>query len=312
MRSTVLAILIIGIASGGALGNSEQDAKQEPSPQDAQTQREVQRARFLANLPPGFQVPPESDLVGIRLLEYYGAVFVARGGATPPPVLIFADEDAVANWQASLMAGKTTINKTMVELQSVALAAFTAARAEAQASKLDITPRGADAAKRDYQDTVRLWKSRVNSGLDHWVAAGWLRDDVARHIRHLPAAEQVSEILHLEGRGLFFGGNFSRTILSSISPPGASQHISMLALDINEYEDATVRAILAKHGWYQTVLLDTPHFTYLGVSESELPALGLHKVILVRREYWIPDLEIPIDKLLGGPTRGTPTGRRNN
>jgi hypothetical protein len=312
MRSAIAAFLFCFVASTIAFGAFDQAGAQNSSAPNSLARQEEVRARFLANLPPGFQVPPETDAMATRFLAFYGAVFVARGGAVPPPVLVFADEDAVAKWQATLTADKTTINKTVVELQSVALAAFLTARTEAQAAKLDITPRGADPAKRNYLDTIKWWESRVEPGLDHWVAAGRLTAKESRRIKDLSLAEQVPEIFHLEDRGLFFGGSFSRTILSSVAPPGASQHILMLALDINEHENAAVRAILAKHGWYQTVLLDTPHFTFLGVSEQELPSLGLRKVNLAGRNYWIPGLGISVDKLLDRRARVSPTAGRNN
>jgi hypothetical protein len=302
MRSTLVAALLFGITA----------AAQNPTAQDALTEQEAGKARFLASLPRGFQVPPDSDAVATRLLAYYGAVLVARGGATPPPVIMFADEDAVTNWQVSQMTATTMVNKAGVELQSVALGAFVAARADAQAAKLDITPQGADASKRDYQDTVKLWKSRVEPGLAHWLASGRISASEVRRIKNLSSAEQVPEIFRLEERGLFFGGNFTRTILSSVSPPGASQHLSMLAIDVNEHENATVRRILAEHGWYQTVLLDTPHFTYLGASEQELPALGLRKVNVAGRSYWIPDLGISVNKLLERKPQAVPSPGRTN
>jgi hypothetical protein len=311
MRGLVVAILLVGIVVGTANGNFAESGRQNSTTQNTRSQHETGKARFLASLPPGFQVPPESDVVGTRLLAFYGAVFVARGGAVPPPVLAFADEDAVTKWQVSLTTDKTNIKGSTVELQSVALSAFVAARTEAQAAKLDITPRGTDPAKRNYLETIKWWESRVEPGLNHWVAAGRLPVKESRRIKDLSLAEQVPEILRLEERGLFFGGSFSRTILSSVAPPGASQHISMLATDINEYDSATVRAILAKHGWYQTVLLDTPHFTFLGVSEAELPSLGLRKVNLAGQDYWIPDLGISVDKLLDRRPRTVPTGGNN-
>jgi hypothetical protein len=312
MRSPVVATLLVAIAIGGANGSIAPIGKQNSTTRGAQTQLETGKERFLASLPPGFQVPPEGDAIGMRLLAYYGAVLVARGGAVLPPVLVFADEDAVSKWQATLTTGKTAINKTVVELQSVALAAFVAARADAEAAKLDITPRGADPAKRNYIDTIKWWESRVEPGLDHWVASGRLAAKESRRIKDLSLAEQVPEILRLEEHSLFFGGSFSRTILSSVAPPGASQHISMLAVDISEHENAAVRTILAKHGWYQTVPLDTPHFTYLGVSEQELASLGLHKVNIAGRNYWIPDLGISVEKLLDRRARAAPTAGRNN
>jgi hypothetical protein len=33
-----------------------------------------------------------------------------------------------------------------------------------------------------------------------------------------------------------------------------------------------------------------PHFTYLGVKESELPALGLKPVTIGSQKFWIPNV----------------------
>ena len=65
----------------------------------------------------------------------------------------------------------------------------------------------------------------------------------------------------------------------------------MLALDVTEFENPNVRAVLARHGWFQTVVSDLPHFTYLGVDETELPSLGLKRVVSDGRPFWIPDLD---------------------
>jgi hypothetical protein len=64
----------------------------------------------------------------------------------------------------------------------------------------------------------------------------------------------------------------------------------MLAFDVKEHEDPRVRALLAKHKWFQTVVSDLPHFTYLGVEETELPGLGLKKVTEGGRTFWVPDI----------------------
>jgi hypothetical protein len=65
----------------------------------------------------------------------------------------------------------------------------------------------------------------------------------------------------------------------------------MLALDVEQYSNASVRKILADHGWFQTVKSDMPHFTYLGVKESELPSLGLRPVNVDGQKFWIPNVE---------------------
>jgi hypothetical protein len=63
----------------------------------------------------------------------------------------------------------------------------------------------------------------------------------------------------------------------------------MLALDIREHDHVKIRAALARHGWFQTVVADLAHFTYLGCREEELPTLGLKKVTRGQRVYWVPD-----------------------
>jgi hypothetical protein len=81
-------------------------------------------------------------------------------------------------------------------------------------------------------------------------------------------------------------------VLYSIAAPGTSQHIAMLAFDANEFSDARVRAILAQHGWFQTVLSDLPHFTFLGLTEAELTDRGLKRVEVDGQRFWIPDVGI--------------------
>ena len=88
---------------------------------------------------------------------------------------------------------------------------------------------------------------------------------------------------------MFFSKGFSKSILYSATAPGASQHLSMLAFDANEHGSAAVRQVLAKHGWFQTVAGDAPHFTFLGAAEADLPALGLKRTVQDNRTFWIPD-----------------------
>ena len=89
---------------------------------------------------------------------------------------------------------------------------------------------------------------------------------------------------------MFFSKDLSKTIIYSVAPPGTSQHLSMLALDVGENENPKVREILARHGWYQTVQSDLPHFTFLGVQESDLEKLGLKKVSDGGRLFWLPNI----------------------
>jgi hypothetical protein len=104
----------------------------------------------------------------------------------------------------------------------------------------------------------------------------------------------VEIVLELEcTEELWFGTFFDKSILYSVAAPGASQHLSLLAFDLREYEVDGVRQVLNENGWFRTVPNDLPHFTYLGYRTSELPSCGLKEVV---RDYggplysfWIPD-----------------------
>ena len=237
------------------------------------------------------QICPPHDLVARRVLEEYGAVFMACEAVQPPPVCIFTDEAEVARFQAAAGWAVAEMAGARIELQPAALAALLAARAEARRCGLEITPRdGAEAARRRFDDTLRLWLSRVLPALDHWTAEGRLAPDEAARVRELEPRKQVAAVLELEASGIFFSKDFSKSILRSVAAPGASQHLSMLAFDVAEFSDERVRRILAGHGWFQTVNNDLPHFTFLGLEEDELPARGLKRIETKGQFFWIPDV----------------------
>jgi hypothetical protein len=232
-----------------------------------------------------------ADPCARRLLSEYGAMFVASESVAVPPVCVFRDEQEVSRFQRQAGAGAADFDGVTVELQPAALGALLAAREEARREGLDISPRGgAEAARRDFADTVRLWESRVRPALDYWLGAGRVSAEDAARVRSLPLREQLARVLELESCGCFFSKDFSKSILQSVAAPGASQHLALLAFDVIEFTDARVRAVLARRGWFQTVLSDLPHFTYLGVGEDELPGLGLRRVAHRDQHFWIPDL----------------------
>lgn len=245
-------------------------------------------SEFEKNLPKDFEMP--TDEVGKKMLKEYGAVFVARGGAIPPKTVIFKNEAEVSAFQSSVSKSSERIGSFDLELQTEAINALKNAISEAEKANLSITSRGADSAKRSYSETVDLWASRVTPGLAHWVSKGKLQKAEADRIRSLSPFEQVPEIFELEAQGMFFSKDLSKSIIYSVAPPGTSQHLSMLALDVNEHDNAKIRKILANHGWFQTVQSDLPHFTYLGVKEEELTQLGLKKITDAGRTFWLPDL----------------------
>jgi len=229
------------------------------------------------------------DLVARRLLEEYGAMFVAEGVSLPSSC-IFVSEAEVESFQNEAGWLAESFGGTAVELQPAAMKALLLAREDARSLGLGITPRGGrEAARRGFGDTVRLWRSRLDPALEHWRAEGRLADEEAERVRDLALREQVAAVLELEARGLFFSKDFKKSVLRSVAAPGASQHLAMLAFDAGEFNDSRVRDMLARRGWFQTVLSDLPHFTYLGLEESELPARGLRRVEECDQTFWIPD-----------------------
>ncbi len=243
--------------------------------------------RFLSLLPP--TVNARSD-VEMLLLREYGSVFIARGGATPPPKIVFADQAEVIEFQTIVEIRSAVIGDFELELQAAAMEGLLAAKEEAEIHKLTISPRGEDSARRDYDATVALWASRVEPALDHWVTEGRIELSLADEIRSMTPFRQVPEVLRLEAEGVWFAKDLSKSIIYSVAPPGTSQHLAMLAFDVKEFADPNVREILSRHGWFQTVVSDLPHFTYLGVEESELDGLGLKKVRSGDQVFWVPDI----------------------
>lgn len=266
----------------------EQPSNNKPVETNTNTSKEKVSQGFNGNLPEGFSSPKTS--VETTLLREYGAMFVARSGVILPTKIVFKDEAEVAAFQAKMQVSSETLDGKKLELQTAAMDDLRKAITDAKAQGLSVTPRDVDSARRSYDETVGLWKSRVDPALKHWVGNGKMTQAEADRITSLSPFEQVPEVLKLEEKGIFFAKDLSKSIIYSVAPPGTSQHLSMLALDVKEHEDAQVRSILAKHKWYQTVVSDLPHFTYLGVEESELPSLGLKRITSGGRTFWVPDI----------------------
>ncbi len=246
---------------------------------------------------------PPSDIVARRVLEDYGAMFLANKKVMPPPVCIFTSDAQVTEFQER--AGYTTelIGFDEVELQPEAMKELLKAREEAQKEDLDITPRdGAEAARRSYEDSLQLWDTRFRPALDYWVGQGRLTEAEVASLISLPLHNQIAEVLKLEKSGIYFSKDLSKSILYSIAAPGTSQHIAMLAFDVNEFDNPRVREILGKHGWFQTVLSDLPHFTFLGLKEKDLPKHGLKRAEVDGQTFWIPNV-IPDDNPVNGQPR---------
>ncbi len=232
-----------------------------------------------------------SDSVARRVLEEYGAIFLATRKVTVPPVCIFTSEEQVAKFQDALEYVTENVAGADIELQTAAMDALLEARKDALKEGLDITPRdGSEAARRSYEDSLHLWNTRFLPALDYWLSQGKLTVEQVERLKSMPLRLQIAHVLELEKSGIYFSKDLSKSILYSIAAPGTSQHIAMLALDVNEFDNPRIREILAKHGWFQTVLSDLPHFTYLGLDEKDLPAYGLKSVEADGQTFWIPNV----------------------
>jgi hypothetical protein len=218
-------------------------------------------------------------------------MFIATSKVKAPPVCMFTSESEVLKFQNIATFVSATIGGTSIQLQPAAMEALLAAHQEAIQQGLNITPRGgSEAARRGYNTTLRLWNSRFLPALSYWSSRGRLsREQVAR-LRGSSIHDQVAQVLELEKSGMFFSKDLSKSILYSVAAPGASQHISMLALDVAQFGNTSVRRILAKHGWFQTIKSDLPHFTYLGLEEKDLPSRGLRSVTVGSQLFWVPDV----------------------
>ncbi len=235
--------------------------------------------------------PVSTDRVALHVLQSYGSMFVANQLVRLPQTCILKGEGEVLRFQKQLEKKKFEINGVQITLQTVAAATLESAIAEAAVVGLQITPLdGAIAGGRSYGDTLMLWNSRVFPGMEFWIKRGRLPSEARNELARLGLQQKVAKILEWESQGIFFSTDRTRSIFTSTAPPGTSQHLALIAFDVVEYWNPTVRAILNRNGWFQTVVDDPVHFTFLGFPESELPGRGLRAVQKGSRQYWVPNL----------------------
>src|SRR6185437_1358761 len=136
--------------------------------------------------------------VAQRVLADYGAIFVASKKVLPPPVCVFTSEEQVTKFQDEAGFVAQAFGEDEIELQPEAMKQLLKAREEAIKEGLDITPRGgAEAARRNYEDSMRLWDTRFLPALDYWVGQGSLTTEQATRLKALPLHEQIAEVLDL-------------------------------------------------------------------------------------------------------------------
>lgn len=258
-------------------------------------------SRFAADAArQGLRIPGGGDALYGAVMRYYGATFVANPRLKLPNQVIFEKSSEVSSYQKTLPLKRARLGRYSVCLQEEALTALQAAQKEALQNRLTISPVGDIASLRSYQDTTYIWHKYLEKGLSYWVSKHKLTEREARAILSSPMKKQLNAVLALEAKGFYLHANHIHSILNLAAPPGCSQHISGLALDVVEHQNWRVRSILNKHGWFQTVAHDFPHFIYLGRDAKELSGLGLTPVVSDGRQFWVPD--IPVLQASNGST----------
>ncbi len=227
-----------------------------------------------------------------RVIKEYGAVFLNNDvNALMPRRCLFASSSEVDAFQSRVKTETKTLNKKTIKLQKAAMDALLLA--EAKGGK--ITPKGDNPAKRSYDTVSQSWNEAVIAGANYWKTmpngkGEKLSTDESAKLKTLSGEAQITKVFELESRGFHFHPDHQRSIVVYTAIPGASQHLLMLAVDIVEYTDKNVRSALAENGWFQTVFRDRPHFTYLGLKQTELQSFGLKLEQFEGRDFWIPNI----------------------
>ncbi|TAE61358.1 MAG: peptidase M15 [Nostocales cyanobacterium] len=191
---------------------------------------------------------PANDTYEYILLRAYGTIFINQNPEIKlPPKVILDNEEETVKFQDNL---QLTLVEGTAEcyLQKAAAEAFNKAR-----SIIDIPLKSGYSGDctRSYATTLRFWQKYTNSS----------------------TLEQVKQ-----GK--------ETNILSLVAPPGTSQHLWGLALDLR-VSNQEQRQALNENGWFQTVVKDTPHWTYLGWDEQSLIKFGLKNKIVQGITYWV-------------------------
>ena len=204
--------------------------------------------RFLAVIAKKIPTIPQVDTFEYTLLRAYGTVFTnQQPGINLPQKVIVNNESETKYFQ-------DTISIALVSGTQECYLQKTAAEALNKAKSLVNIPLKSGYAGdclRNFATNLRFWNKYANNETLTRVKAG-----------------QETKILGL------------------VAPPGTSQHLWGLAIDL-QVSTSAQRQALNENGWFQTVVSDLPHWTYLGWSEDDLPKFGLQQKIVQGIKYWV-------------------------
>ncbi|HIK05646.1 MAG TPA: D-alanyl-D-alanine carboxypeptidase family protein [Trichormus sp. M33_DOE_039] len=213
---------------------------------------QTEQERFLAAIANNLSAIPQPNTYEYILLKAYGAAFINQTKiAKLPSTVLLNNEQETQAFQNTLTMVKVDGTNDCY-LQAAAVAALNQARAE-QNIPLK-SGYGSGDCTRTFATNLRFWNKYANQSILDKV---------------------------IQGK--------ETAILSVVAPPGASQHLWGLAIDLR-ISNQQQRQTLNQHGWFQTVVNDVPHWTYLGLTEQDLLNVGLINKVEKGISYWVTPL----------------------
>ncbi|MBV6627554.1 MAG: D-alanyl-D-alanine carboxypeptidase family protein [Rivularia sp. (in: Bacteria)] len=210
------------------------------------------KQRFIAALMNQFPEIPQPDSYEYILLRAYGAPFVNLEPTIKlPKKVVFSNDEETQLFQATLTKGKVVGTRNCY-LQKSAADALNKAREQAR-FRLK-SGYGKSDCIRNFATTAKFWRKYTNSKTLDLVKKG----------------EETR-------------------ILGTVAPPGTSQHLWGLAIDLGVNNQKQIKA-LNKNGWYRTVEYDIPHWSYVGYPPETLLRLGFRKKVTGKTTYWVTPL----------------------
>ncbi|WP_341531113.1 M15 family metallopeptidase [Nostoc sp. UHCC 0302] len=207
-----------------------------------------EQQRFLSTIVRKLGIVPKPDTFEYILLRTYGAVFVNPDTEIKLPAKdIFANEQETQEFQATLTMSHVDGTNDCY-LQKAAAEALNKARS---LQKIPLkSGYGTGDCTRTFATNLRFWQKYANNQI-------------------LARVQQGKET----------------KILGLVAPPGTSQHLWGLAIDLR-VTNQQQRQVLNQHGWFQTVENDIPHWTYVGLTEENLHLYGLKNQVVRGITYW--------------------------
>ncbi|WP_017317364.1 D-alanyl-D-alanine carboxypeptidase family protein [Mastigocladopsis repens] len=209
------------------------------------------KERFLAAITGHLPTIPAPNTFEYILLRAYGAVFINQKPEIKlPPKVVFNNEQETKQFQSTLTLSKVNGTSNCYLQKSAADALNIAMQVQIPLK----SGYGASDCTRSFATNLRFWQKYANRN----------------------TLEQVQ--LGKETK-----------ILGVVAPPGTSQHLWGLAVDLRVSNEVQKQA-LNKNGWYRTVEYDTLHWTYVGLPPERLTQFGFQNKVVGGINYWITPL----------------------